>query len=107
MRNFESILTCLKNCNHRCRKCVWRDRFANVCTLFGSAAEYIESLEQDNAKKMVYCKDCIYSKVTKAKYNFENDKYECTNRDGLPIVPYISPMDYCSRGKAKQNGGAK
>ena len=102
MKTPERILEGMRTCTAKnCRKCEWRDKFAGVCTLLPAAVKYVELLEHDNAKKMVYCKDCIYCKVTPAKYSFESDKYECTNREGLPIFPAISAMDFCSRGKAK------
>ena len=98
----ERILEGMRMCVAKnCRKCEWRDKFSGGCTLLPAAAKYVELLEHDNAKKMVYCKNCIYCKVTPAKYSFESDKYECTNREGLPIIPAISAMDFCSRGKAK------
>ena len=101
MKNADKVLAGNKACNHKCRKCEWKDGFSGVCTLHPLTIEYIEALEQDNAKKMVYCKDCIYCKKIEAVYRFESNKYECTNRDGLPIIPRIDPMDYCSRGEAK------
>ena len=102
METYERILEGMKMCVAKnCRKCEWRDKFSGGCTLLPAAVKYVELLEHDNAKKMVYCKNCIYCKVTPAKYSFESDKYECTNREGLPIIPANSSMDFCSRGKAK------
>ena len=70
--------------------------------LMNRAAEYIKHLEDDNAKKIVYCKDCIYCEFEQRTYQYHGaDKYICKHRDGLPYVPELSPMDYCSRGKAR------
>lgn len=103
IKRIESITADLRKCNGKCRKCRWRDGFSGECTLNHNAAEYIEALETDNAKQMVYCKDCIYCEKADAIYRFSDDEYQCKNRDGLPVVPKIKPMDYCSRGKTKES----
>lgn len=100
IKHIEAIKKGLEACEgRRCRKCPWRDGFSGACTLIGEAIKYIDALERDNAKEMTYCKDCIYCKKTDATYHFKSDKYECTNREGLPFTLAIDPMDYCSRGK--------
>lgn len=98
MNRIEQISKGLKACNHKCRKCSWRELFSGECTLMDCAAEYIGVLEEDNAKKIVCCKDCIYCKKKEPTYRVESEVYECKNRDGLPVLPNINPMDYCSRG---------
>lgn len=106
MNDIKHIVPGLEQCDRKCRKCRWRDGFSGGCMLMGRAVEYIQQLEHDNAEKVVYCKDCLYCVPEERKYMYYGkDKYRCTNRDGLPIVPDIDPMDYCSRGKAKE--GAK
>ena len=98
----ERILEGMRTCTAKnCRKCEWRDKFVGGCTLLPEAVKYVEKLEHDNAKKMVYCKDCIYCKVRPARYAFESDEYECMNKEGLSFITAISSMDFCSRGKAK------
>lgn len=103
MNDIKLIVPGLESCDGKCRKCRWHDRFSGGCTLSTKAAKYIKRLESDNAKKVVYCKDCIYCVMEERTYMYHgNDTYRCTNRDGLPITPALSPMDYCSRGKAKE-----
>ena len=101
INRIEEIRKALNACDNRCRKCVWRDGFSGECTLFVAAANYIEMLEIDNATEKIYCKDCVYCKKTTATHRYERDRYECKHKDGLPSLPDISPMDYCSRGRKK------
>lgn len=103
MNDINYIVPGLESCNRKCRKCRWRDGFSGECMLMARAAEYIKRLESDNQEKIVYCKDCIYCVMEERTYMYHgNDTYRCTNREGLPIIPALSPMDYCSRGKAKE-----
>lgn len=101
MNRIEQIAKGLKACNRKCRKCSWHDLFSGECMLMDCAADYIGVLEEDNAKKIVYCKDCIYCAKKEPTYRFESEAYECKNRDGLPVLPNIKPTDYCSRGVRK------
>lgn len=102
MNDIKHIVPGLESCNHKCRKCNWRDGFSGECMLMNKAVEYIKHLEDDNAKKMVYCKDCIYCEFEQRTYKYLGaDKYICKHRDGLPYMLELSPMDYCSRGKAR------
>lgn len=104
MNDIKHIVSGLESCNRKCRKCTWRDGFSGACMLTNRAVKYIKALERDNSEKMVYCKDCIYCGFEERTYKYHGeDKYICKNRDGLPTVPYIKPMDYCSRGKAKED----
>jgi len=104
MKRVEDIVKGLRSCNSKCRKCIWRDGFSGECLLNDCAANYIEALEADNANEITYCKDCIYCEKKMPTYNWQNVEYLCKNRDGLPIVPSISPMDYCSRAMRKTEG---
>lgn len=42
----------------------------------------------------VYCKDCIFCKVEKAQFNFQEDKYVCNKKEGLSLCPVIASMDF-------------
>ena len=102
MNDIKHIVPGLESCNGKCRKCYWRDGFSGMCMLKNKAAEYIKRLECDNAKKMVYCKDCIYCNFEERTYKYvSEDKYTCRHRDGL-YTSALSPMDYCSKGVARK-----
>lgn len=103
MNDINYIVPGLESCNRKCRKCRWRDGFSGECMLMARAAEYIKRLESDNLEKIVYCKDCIYCEMEMRTYMYHGtDKYICKHRDGLPALAELNPMDYCSRGKAKE-----
>ena len=101
MNDIKYIVPGLEGCNGKCRKCSWYDRFLGKCMLKNAAAEYIKYLEADNAKKMVYCKDCIYCESEERVYKYlGSDKYMCRHRDGIGAA-YVCPMDYCSKGQLR------
>ena len=103
IKRIESITADLRKCNSKCRKCYWRDGFSGECTLNYNAAEYIETLEADNRKKMVYCKDCIFCEKKGANYRWQDEEYTCKHSDGLRRLGHgVNPMDYCSVGVAKE-----
>jgi hypothetical protein len=104
MNDIKHIVPGLESCNRKCRKCRWRDGFSGACMLMNKAVEYIKRLESDNSKKIVYCKDCRYCEFEQREYKYHgSDRYTCKHRDGLPILPELNPMDYCSRGKRKED----
>lgn len=102
MNDIKYIVLGLESCNHKCRKCNWHNKFSGECMLMDKAAKYIRRLKADNAKKMVYCKDCIFCEYKPRPYMYHGeDKYICKNREGLSDIYGLQPMDHCSRGKAK------
>lgn len=104
MNDIKHIVPGLEYCNRKCRKCRWRDGFSGECMLMNRAVEYIKRLESDNSKKMVYCKDCMYCEFEQRDYMYHgSDRYICIHRNGLPHSPELNPMDYCSRGKRKED----
>ena len=103
MKHIEKIVPGLRKCDRKCRKCFWRDGFSGACTLRDAASNYIEILEADNRKKMVYCKDCIFCEKKDANYRWQDEEYTCKHSDGLRRLGHgVNPMDYCSVGVAKE-----
>lgn len=102
MVNYEhnDIAPGILKCNKRCRKCNWYNNLTTKCDLKYAAILYIKKLEEDNSKKIIYCKDCIYCKVRSSNWKYDSPVYECKNRDGLHLIPGVQPMDYCSQGQA-------
>ena len=103
MNDTNLIVPGLESCNRKCRKCRWRDGFSGECMLMARAAKYIKRLESGNSEKIVYCKDCMYCEMEMRPYMYHGtDRYTCKNRYGLPPFPDLSPLDFCSRGMAKE-----
>lgn len=97
MNNLEHVLVGLERCNGNCRKCGWRNRFDGSCELHPTVIAYVKTLERDNAKKIVYCKDCMFCEKEEARFALDNDRYECKHKDGLRKI-YVLPVDHCSVG---------
>ena len=100
IKRIDSIVSDLKKCNGKCRRCRFRDGFSGECMRVNNAIEYIKIIEEDNAKQKVYCKDCIYCEIRIPNAGRRSYEYRCVHKDGLSSL-YVDAMDYCSKGMVK------
>lgn len=100
IKRIDSIVSDLKKCNGKCRRCRFRDGFSGECMRVNNAIEYIKIIEEDNAKQKVYCKDCIYCQKKDADHSWQREEYRCLHKEGLSSL-YVQPMNYCSSGVTK------